>query len=274
MKFLFFLSIVVLFVDTAKAQCNSPLNGISVEGVCTKIKTYKSRGITKSPVLVIALHGDSPFNNPSYQYEFASQIALRSLNTISVGMLRPGYTDHLERTSDGIRGDAIGDNYDESRIHQIAKAIRKLKAHHNASRVVLAGHSGGSAITAKLIALYPKLINHAFIVSCPCNISQWRADMYQSSHYEGFKKSLRTVSPIELTDGVTNDIGITIFVGKDDQVTKPYLSDAYFAKLKNAGKKVDYHVVDGDHRLFLNQAILNSVAEVINGYNKSTSSAL
>ncbi|MBQ4836844.1 alpha/beta hydrolase family protein [Pseudoalteromonas luteoviolacea] len=268
MKFLLFLSISLFFVNTVKAQCNSALNDVNVQGVCTKIKTYKSDEITKTPVLVVALHGDSPFNNPSYQYEFANQIALHSINTVSVGMLRPGYTDHLKRTSDGVRGETVGDNYDESRIHQIAKAIQKLKVYHNSDKVILAGHSGGSAITAKLIALYPRLINHAFIVSCPCNIPQWRADMYKSSHYEGFKKSLATISPIELIDNVANEIGITLFVGKDDKVTKPYLSNEYFAALKKAGKKVDYHVIDGDHRLFLNQTILNSVVDVVSDYNK------
>ncbi|BBN81481.1 hypothetical protein PA25_14660 [Pseudoalteromonas sp. A25] len=272
MKFLLFLFLFIclFFAKAIKAQCDNSSDEISVQNVCTKIRTYKSDKIAKTPVLVVALHGDSPFNNPSYQYEFANQVALRSINTVSVGMLRPGYTDHLKRTSDGIRGETVGDNYDESRIHQIAKAIQKLKLYHNSDKVILAGHSGGSAITAKLIALYPKLINHAFIVSCPCNISKWRADMYKSSQYDGFKNSLDTISPIELVENVTNEVDITLFVGKHDKVTKPYLSKEYFDALKQANKNVALHVIEGDHKLFLNQTILDSVVDVIHGYNKAS----
>lgn len=268
-KFLLLLSISLFFISAVNAQCNDSLNEVSVQGVCTKIKTYKSNKITETPVLVVNLHGDSPFNDPSYHYEFANYIAQHSVNTVSVGMLRPGYTDHLKRTSDGVRGETIGDNYDEPRIHQIAQAIVKLKAIHNSKNVILAGHSGGSVITAKLIALYPKLISHAFIVSCPCNISRWRADMYKSSQYEGFKRSLDTISPIKLVDDVSNETGITLFVGKNDKVTKPYLSNEYFSALKKAGKKVDYHVIDGDHELFLNPVILESVVNIVSTYNQS-----
>ena len=64
--------------------------------------------------------------------------------------------------------------------------------------MILAGHSGGSAITASLIALYPHLVDHAVIVSCPCNINAWRKDMYVSSNYDGFKGDLDGISPIDL----------------------------------------------------------------------------
>jgi len=176
------------------------------------MKTFKSDVITKKPILLIALHGDSPFNNPSYHYRFASQIAQHSENVISVGMLRPGYTDHLNRTSDGIKGDTVGDNYDEPRVKQIAQAIQKLKSHHKASKVILSGHSGGAAITAKLIALYPNLVSHAFIVSCPCNINPWRADMYKKSQYEGFKGKLDISSPIDLVSRISDEIKINILL--------------------------------------------------------------
>ena len=73
------------------------------------------------------MHGDSPFNNPAYQYRFAKLVASKNSNVILVGMLRPGYTDPLGRTSDGVKGDAIGDNYDKKWVNQVAQAITELK---------------------------------------------------------------------------------------------------------------------------------------------------
>ena len=66
-------------------------------------------------------------------------------------MLRPGYTDPIGRTSDGVKGDAIGDNYDEKRVNQVAQAITELKKLYSPSKVILVGYSGGAAITTNLI---------------------------------------------------------------------------------------------------------------------------
>ncbi|NQY65466.1 MAG: hypothetical protein HRT38_17470 [Alteromonadaceae bacterium] len=123
-----FTVIVGLFVaSTVQAECLDIVNEVFNNETCTKIKTFKSKKVSKSPVLLVALHGDSPWNNPDYQYRFAKHIADENINLISVGMLRPGYTDPMKRTSDGVRGRTVGDNYDETRIHQIAGAIKSLK---------------------------------------------------------------------------------------------------------------------------------------------------
>jgi predicted esterase len=252
------------------AECNNILEGVSVQDVCTQIKTFKSETITKNPILIVALHGDSPFNNPSYQYRFASQVAKHSENVISVGMLRPGYTDDLNRISDGIKGNTVGDNYDEPRIKQIAQAIQKLKSHHKASKVILSGHSGGAAITAKLIAIYPELASHAFVVSCPCNINPWRGDMYKKSQYEGFKGDLDISSPIDLVGRISDEMRVNIFVGDKDDVAKPYLSHEYEEALRSEGKQVQIAEIHGGHDIFLNQEVLKSLAGVISGYNNKS----
>jgi predicted esterase len=263
------LCCALLLSNLAMAACSHILEEVKVQNVCTKIKTFKSETMTKEPILLIALHGDSPFNNPSYQYRFASQIANKSENVISVGMLRPGYTDHLKRTSDGIKGNAVGDNYDATRIEQIAKAIQKLKSHHNASKVILSGHSGGAAITAKLIAIYPKLASHAFVVSCPCDINAWRADMYKKSQYAGFDGKLDVSSPTDLVSRVSDETKISIFVGDKDDIAKPYLSKKYEKALRDAGKQVHLAEIHGDHNLFLNKEIIKSIIDVVGDYNKA-----
>ncbi len=250
------------------AQCDDVIDEISVEKLCTKIKTYRSKRVSTNPILVVALHGDVPFNNPSYQYHFARQIAEQSDNVIGIGMLRPGYTDHLNRTSDGIRGQTVGDNLDAPRVRQIANAIRQLKVTYGASKVVVAGHSGGAVITAKMIALYPSLVDHAFLVSCPGNINAWRADMYRSTKYPVFDGDLESTSPIDLVSKISDETRITMFVGKDDAITKPYLSHDYESALANAGKNAELRVIEGDHEIFLSSHVTTAVAEAVSDYNK------
>ena len=261
--------VLLLFSQKSFANCKDTLNEVLVPGTCTKIQTFKSDSLTNTPVLVIALHGDAPFNNPSYQYKFASLIAESSKNTVSVGMLRPGYTDHLDRTSDGIKGKTVGDNYDKPRLDQIAAAIEKLKQQYNASKVILAGHSGGSAITAKIIAVFPQLVNYAFVVSCPCNVNAWRSDMTKRSTYKGFIGNIDVVSPVDLVEQIDEETVVSVFIGNQDNVTKPYLSEQYVQALKNAGISSDLYKLDGDHKLFLHKQVIASVKDVITNYNEA-----
>lgn len=55
----------------------------------------------------------------------------------------------------GVKGDTIGDNYDKKWVSKVAQAITELKKLHSLSTVILAGHSGGAAITVNLISLFP-----------------------------------------------------------------------------------------------------------------------
>lgn len=240
---------------------------VVVDGVTTQIRTYESERLIGNPILLVALHGDSARRNPSYQYAFARAVAEQVENTISVGLLRPGYRDDADRRSDGVRGEAVGDNYDKPRIDQIAAAIEQLRKHHKAGKIVLTGHSGGSAITAKLIAAYPKLVDHAVVVSCPCDIPAWREDMYLLSEYEGFKRPLDVVSPIDVAGSISDETSVSIFVGDNDPVTKVYLSQAYFDELTKLGKKASLTVVSGEHNILLNEQIIGPIVEQISAMN-------
>ena len=240
---------------------------VVVDGVTTQIRTYESERLTGNPILLVALHGDSPRRNPSYQYAFARTVAKQVENTISVGLLRPGYRDDADRRSDGVRGEAVGDNYDKPRIDQIAAAIEQLRKHHKAGKIILAGHSGGSAITAKLIAAYPKLVDHAVVVSCPCDIPAWREDMYLLSEYEGFKRPLDVVSPIEVAGSISDKTSVSIFVGDNDPVTKVYLSQAYHEELIRQGKEADLTIIPGEHNIFLHEQIVASIISKIADIN-------
>ncbi|MCG8684668.1 MAG: hypothetical protein MI892_07330 [Desulfobacterales bacterium] len=249
------------------AGCEDRLNEISTDLGCTKIRTYKSVDVADAPILVVALHGDAPFNNPGYQYRFAKSVADRNSNVIGVGMLRPGYTDPLGRSSDGVRGDAVGDNYDETRVKQLARAIQALKKMYAPSKVVLAGHSGGAAITANIISLFPLLVDHAFLVSCPCDVNAWRENMLTLTDKSIFSGNINALSPIDLIGRVSGKTTISLLAGKNDRVAPPVLSETYKKAAEKRGLNVTLALAEGQHDIFLSPDILNAITDIISGYN-------
>jgi predicted esterase len=262
-------TICLFYANLVHAGCEDISNEIFADNSCTKIRTYRSADITDKPVLVVALHGDSPFNNPGYQYRFAKLVANKNSNVISIGMLRPGYTDPMGRTSDGEKGDAIGDNYDEKRVIQVAQTITELKRLYSPSKIILAGHSGGAAITANLISLFPLMIDYALIVSCPCDVNAWRQDMFSLTHKSIFKGNIVTLSPIDLVDHLNEKTTISIFSGRDDKVTLPILSEKYKKAATEIGSKVTFELVEGQHDIFLNTEIINAATKIITNYNNA-----
>lgn len=258
----------VMFISNhVYAGCEDITNEIWSGDSCTKIKTYKSTGVSDNPLLLVVLHGDSPFRNPGYQNEFAKLMASKNSNVVAVGMLRPGYMDPSGRTSDGVKGEANGDSYDKKRVNQVAQAITELKKVYSPSKVLLAGHSGGSAITANIISLYPALIDHAFVVSCPCDVKAWREDMLDLSKKPIFSGDLETLSPIELVDHLNENTKISMFVGKNDRITQSIISKHYKKAATEKGAKVTLKIIEGKHDIFLSPLILNEMTEILSSYH-------
>ena len=260
---------ILVLANIVHAGCGDIFNEIFAGNSCTKIRTYRSADVSDKPILIVALHGDSPFNNPGYQYRFAELVANTNSNVISIGMLRPGYLDPIGRKSDGVKGDAIGDNFDEKRVNQVAQAITELKKLYSPSNVILAGHSGGAAIAANLISLFPLLIDHAFIVSCPCDVNAWREGMFSLTKKQIFSGDIETLSPIDLVEHLSKKMIISIFVGKDDKVARPILSEKYKTAVTKEGLRVTLEVIDGQHDIFLNPDIINAITEIVSGYNNA-----
>ena len=197
-----------------------------------------------------------------YQYEFARLIAQHCDNVVSVGLLRPGFKDHLGRKSQGRKGFNVGDNYNRTRIDIIAEYIQALIDEYQPSKVIVAGHSGGAAITAKLIAYYPELVDYAFIVSCPIDINVWRKDMFKLKKYPLFLSELSTESPIDLIYEISEKTIVNVFCGVD-QITQSYLSEEYVERLESVGKRGALSLIKGEHDIFMDDGVLNSVVSTI-----------
>jgi predicted esterase len=62
---------------------------------------------------------------------------------------------------------------------------------------------------------------------------------------------------------------ISIFVGKDDKVARPILSEKYKTAATKEGLKVTLEVIDGQHDIFLSPDIINAITKIVSGYNNS-----
>jgi poly(3-hydroxybutyrate) depolymerase len=133
-------------------------------------RVFESPQLSAHPHLVLVLHGDAPFVNPTYQYVFAKSAADAMPDVVVAALLRPGYRDKRGAESQGSRGLTTADNYTADRIASIAAAARSLMTRYRASDLTLVGHSGGSAMAADILALDPHLAKRALLVSCPCDV--------------------------------------------------------------------------------------------------------
>lgn len=229
-----------------------------------KAGVFQSRILTPHPTLVIVLHGDAPFSKPSYQDRFAQMIAAKNSDVIAAAILRPGYTDGAGHTSDGVRGETTGANYNVTSVSAIEAAIVTLKRRFQPNRIVLVGHSGGAAIAADILARHPTLASGALLVSCPCDVTRWRAHMLAVTGYEGFKGTIETLSPIELVRSLSPTAKIVMMVGDTDNVAPPRLDSLYVAAAAKAGATVTLIGVAGrGHEILLEPEVVSAVGELL-----------
>ncbi|TAI48888.1 alpha/beta hydrolase family protein [Flagellimonas allohymeniacidonis] len=226
---------------------------------------YVSSGTLNSPTLFLVLHGDAPFNNPSYQYGIARQIANENNNVVAVGVLRPGYTDNEGNRSKGERGYTTGDNYTKEVLESIHNLTADLKKKYNPSKIILVGHSGGAAISANLIAQYSNTYSKAVLVSCPCDLHLWR------KHMKGLQPEARiwdievtSLSPIEVLDSIDSSIEIVVVHGEDDKTVPLNIASKYVKALKENNKKVNFVILENrGHEIAFNNKIFEIIKALV-----------
>ncbi|SFR55200.1 Alpha/beta hydrolase family protein [Robiginitalea myxolifaciens] len=226
---------------------------------------YVSSGELNNPALVLVLHGDAPFNNPSYQYRIAKKIAIENTNVVSVGILRPGYTDNEGNQSKGERGNATGDNYTIQVLESIYALTTTLKEKYNPSEVVLVGHSGGGAISANLIAAYPGTYSKAVLISCPCDLDQWRAHMKKlQPEARIWDMEVSSLSPIENISSIDDSTQIGIIHGDKDEIVPIGIAYSYRKALESDHKTVNFLTLENQgHEVALNPRVFELVKEFI-----------
>lgn len=230
-----------------------------------------SLNTSSEPNLIVVLHGDAPppYENPEYHYIFAARAVEVDKTVIAVGLLRPGYTDPQGNHSEGERGQLNGDNWNAQNTDAIAQAIRKLKDRYHARNVIVAGHSGGAAITANILGRHPELIDAALLVSCPCgHVDERRKNMLDLTGIPVFKGSIDTLSPINQVDDISDKSDITLVVGTQDKVTPPKFSKKFVSALLGKGRAVKYIELEGkSHNVFLDPKVLAELGALVERLN-------
>lgn len=216
------------------------------------------------PVVVVVLHGDSPFRAPSYQYLFARQLAAAYPQVVAVGLLRPGYTDPRGQRSAGIRGQTTGDNYTPAVVGAVAAALAELRQRYHARRVVVVGHSGGAAIAADVLARYPAAAEAALLVACPCDVPRWRQHMQRQQGGAWWLAPVSSLSPLALVGGVASTTPITLVVGTADSVAPPRFSRAYWQALQRQHHAARLVQLAGEeHNILLLPAVRREVGALL-----------
>ncbi len=213
-------------------QSADNLTEVAGGGGCLVIRTFAPAAPT--PVLYVVLHGDTSAGGPStFHYPVAERLAAGGT---AVALIRPGYYDDRGRTSAG-SNNGRRDNYTAENIASVADAVRTLRLHHRAARVVLIGHSGGAATAGIILGRYPGLADAAVLVSCPCDIPRWRA-----TRSGPWRESL---SPSDWAAQVPRTTQVVALAGSADDNTLPGLSEDYVAALTRRGVAAQYIVVPG-----------------------------
>jgi pimeloyl-ACP methyl ester carboxylesterase len=227
-----------------------------------KAKVYESVHLSPNPIVVVVVHADSPDEPPTYQYRFAERAAAAMPDAVVAAVLRPGYSDG-EDSSDGLRGRETGDNWTPEVVNAVAAVLSELKGRYHPRRAILVGHSGGAAIVGDLLGQQGAMVDGALLVSCPCDVAEWRKQMQAIRGGAIWERPVRSLSPLALVDGVPASAKIWLLVGSDDPITPSALTLAYAEALRQRNVAVNVTIAPGlGHRILLEPIALERLKEV------------
>jgi pimeloyl-ACP methyl ester carboxylesterase len=242
---------------------------LTANGLRLKSNIYRNARLSTQPVLIVVLHGDllgvRAIPTATYHYAFAREAATKIDDVVVAPLLRPGYRDHIGEHSDGQQGLTTGDNYTAEVVDAVARAIDQLKAKFNPVRTVLAGHSGGAAITGNLLGRSPSTVDAALMVACPCDLVAWRKHMQRAQNNNPiWSAPVESLSPIDLAANVLPSVRVRLLVGADDPVTPAEMSERYAEALRAHGVNAMLAVVPGlQHDILLEPAALDALTSLV-----------
>jgi pimeloyl-ACP methyl ester carboxylesterase len=223
----------------ASASCPAdadPAQWIDVGEYCLAMRLAGHIDSGKAKKLVVLIHGDVSAGGPA-DYMYKRAVAVGYGETIAVALIRPGYEDSKGNISQGSHNNRR-DHYTAANIDAIADAIRRLKERYGVTRTIVLGHSGGAAITAVMLGKHPGIADGAVLVSCPCNIPEWRLQWGKNL----WRKSL---SPHAFIDGIPSTSTIIAITGNQDDNTSPDLGKNYVNMLLKRGIAASFWSVEG-----------------------------
>jgi pimeloyl-ACP methyl ester carboxylesterase len=155
-----------------------------------------------------------------------AQTISERFNSTTIFMLRPGYRGNFGK-SDGY-ANREDDDYSKENVEYMAGALRGLRQAHSGKKVVMVGHSGGSAMTALLLAFHPELIEAVVLAGCPCDVGPWRRRRAITAHRSDIPWT-NSLSPLDNTKQVSKQAVVIAITGENDNNTVPQFSQAYIS---------------------------------------------
>ena len=246
------------FVSGASAAEYCPTPPTSGPLVMKVVEPTNKNG---EPILVVLLHGDvSVETKPAdYMYGFADRVARIDHNITVAAIIRPGYCDTNKNTSPG-DNNGRRDNTPRENNDIVADVIEQLKEDKPEDvRVIAIGHSGGANAIGAIIARYPRLIDTAILVSCPCNLWEWKRPR------TGKGRDFLSESPWDLIPRVPTTIRVIAMTGENDTNTFPVLANNYIHALQQRWLEARFIAVPRANHNFrtLKKAVFCELAAVI-----------
>jgi predicted esterase len=148
-------------------------------------------------------------------------------------------------------------------VNAVATVLSELKDRYHPRRVILVGHSGGAAIIGNLLGQQGTAVDGALLVSCPCDVTEWRKHMQSVKGRAIRERPVRSLSPLALVDSVPASAKIWLLVGSDDQITPSALTLAYAEVPRNRNVAVNVTVASGlGHNILLEPIAMERLKEV------------
>jgi predicted esterase len=230
-QFIFLILILFSPIAFANKCLDDKLTRVKGVNNCLAITTFRDSSTPNPLALVIFIHGDqSDMKAVTSMPRLAKNIELSS-EVIKVSILRPGYFDAEGNESTG-NNFGRRDSYTSGNVDEVTAAIQSLQKYYGVKNTVLVGHSGGAAYVGVMIGRTPGIANGALLLSCPCDISSWRAD-HQARPWS-------SLSPINFYKTVPVATKVIAMTGDSDNNTKEYLSKEYIAALTARGVDARY----------------------------------
>jgi len=187
-------------------------------------------------------------------HPFARTVSERYPQAKVISLLRPGYSDG-SLTSPG-NNHGRRDQYTADNNRLVAETIANLKEANPGAKTIVLGHSGGAAQLGAVIGQRPGLVDGAILLSCPCNLREWR---YGS-------RMKRSQSPSDFAASVSPATQVIAVTGANDDNTTPALARDYVASLESTGVNAKFVEVPnaGHHYLSeLAEPVMQAIGEML-----------
>jgi len=234
----------------------------TVTPACVRVGLRQREAGGAPSTLHVYVHGDA--NPVALDNHLLIDLRRRDPAAATAVILRPGYADQAGWQTTAVTLPRPGDAYRREDALAIGEAVALLKARLRPRHVALIGHSGGAAVVANVAALFPGLVDHVVIASCPCNLAAWRAHQARTWPSAAWYGPYRSLSPHLVADDIPSTTSVTLLVGEDDKNTPLALHQEYLEIVRKQGCPARLFVVPGaGHAVFGAPAAIPLVAALL-----------